>query len=570
MKNKLITFLTCAMLFCCCVFGLSACGTDNNTNADNKNQEILGIYNMYVAHAEENGKQPLNYEEWLESIKGKDGINGKDGVSVIDSYINEDGDLIIVLSNESEINAGNVVEKAVAVESSIRFKTLTVNGNGLYLKVPDSVVEFDFKNEIDVVGNAKYEISFSEYGIGQVLTKKIPLNIGNNHIYIFEFDGDEIVEIYSVNIYRQPIYTVSFETYTTSIDSQKVFEGEFAEIPTESLSFDGYTFMGWDFDFSSPITESLTIKAIWKSNYYTYNDTHHWYSQYNGETKFNYTEHKSDGGKCACGKYLDASSALTYTKTTIDGELAYEVTLYDKDSSIVHVEIPAYYKGAGDEKALPVLVIAEGCFKASGLKSIKLNEGLRYINRTAFCSTNITEIDIPDSVLGQQTSIYPYSGGLYNTFSECNELVSVKIGNGITIIESHTFASCKNLSNVVLGENVQKIGIRAFYECKSLKEIVLPASLNYIPEGEVYTPAVDKVVALNRCFTYASKIYMNITKEELIALTVPLYNRDEITGEVIADNIQRNPGFCEGWSGIADIYYKGEWKYDKDGKPVEL
>ncbi|MBR3804673.1 MAG: leucine-rich repeat domain-containing protein [Clostridia bacterium] len=306
------------------------------------------------------------------------------------------------------------------------------------------------------------------------------------------------------------------------------------------------------------------------SSVYSMNDNYHWRAQTNGTGRTDYAAHKNDKGKCVCGKYYDSSSVLTYTKKTIDGELAYEVSAYDKNSDIVHVEIPSVYKAQGDAQPLPVLVIAEGCFKASELRSIKLNEGLRYINRTAFSSTFITEIDIPDSVLGQQKSVYPYSGGLYNTFGECGSLVRVKIGNGVSIIESHTFASCKNLSEVELGSSVTTIGIRAFYECKSLNEIVLPESVNYIPEGEIFTPAVGYITSLNRCFTYASRIYMNITKEELRDLTVPLYERDRVTGEVIPDNIQRNPGFCEGWAGMADIIYKGEWKYDQNGKPVEI
>lgn len=39
---------------------------------------------------------------------GKNGIDGKDGISVVSSYIAADGNLVLVLSNGNEIDAGNL------------------------------------------------------------------------------------------------------------------------------------------------------------------------------------------------------------------------------------------------------------------------------------------------------------------------------------------------------------------------------------------------------------------------------------------------------------------------------
>ena len=144
------------------------------------------------------------------------------------------------------------------------------------------------------------------------------------------------------------------------------------------------------------------------------------------------------------------------------------------------------------------------------------------------------------------------------------------LGDGIKILGGYVFANCKNLSEVVFGNNIEEIWVRAFYECKSLNEIVLPKSLVYIQEGDIYDKNVGKKVSLNRMFPNASTIYLDITKEEYRALVVPLFERDVVTGEIIPDNIQRKPGYCEGWAGMADILYKGEWAYDANGKPYEL
>lgn len=77
MKNKSLTILISIMLICLCLFGLSAC--DNNQETDNRNQDVVAIYNVYVAHAEESGETPLSYEDWLVSIKGEKGEKGDKG-----------------------------------------------------------------------------------------------------------------------------------------------------------------------------------------------------------------------------------------------------------------------------------------------------------------------------------------------------------------------------------------------------------------------------------------------------------------------------------------------------------
>ncbi|MBR3804672.1 MAG: leucine-rich repeat domain-containing protein [Clostridia bacterium] len=301
---------------------------------------------------------------------------------------------------------------------------------------------------------------------------------------------------------------------------------------------------------------------------YTVNDDYHWRAQLNGTGRTDYAEHENYKGKCVCGKYYDSSEVLTYRKVTILGEEGLEVSAYDKTSSVIHVEIPAYHEFNGE--TLPVLQIGGSCFADSALKSIKLNEGLIYINKQAFRNTFIEEIVIPNSVKGSNPLDYLKSGGLYNTFGGCSNLKRVVMGNGIEVLGGYVFSSCKNLSEITLSSNLSQIGNRDFYECKELKEIVIPSTLIYMPESEIYAPAVEKIVTLNVKFNYARSIYLNITKQDLIDLTVPLYNRDIVTGEKIPDNIQRNPGYCEGWAGFADLYYLGEWIYDENGKPKPI
>lgn len=81
-------------LFVCAIFSLALClcvvfcscqKTDNQTD-----QTVLSeqrkIYNMYVEYATAMGEDVLTYEQWLDSIRGADGIDGQNGKSAYDIW----------------------------------------------------------------------------------------------------------------------------------------------------------------------------------------------------------------------------------------------------------------------------------------------------------------------------------------------------------------------------------------------------------------------------------------------------------------------------------------------------
>ncbi len=76
MRKKLTLILTCVMLVCLALAVFTACDTTNNDNSD---EQILAVYNTYVAQMEEDGETPLSYEQWLKSIKGEKGDKGDKG-----------------------------------------------------------------------------------------------------------------------------------------------------------------------------------------------------------------------------------------------------------------------------------------------------------------------------------------------------------------------------------------------------------------------------------------------------------------------------------------------------------
>ena len=76
---------------------------------------------------------------------------------------------------------------------------------------------------------------------------------------------------------------------------------------------------------------------------------------------------------------------------------------------------------------------------------------------------SITEYTIPDTVRGIGES----------AFSDCKNLKSVVIGNGVEVIEPYAFKECSNLESAIIHGCVNEIRSSAFSSCQNLKSIVI-------------------------------------------------------------------------------------------------
>ncbi|MCL2100966.1 MAG: InlB B-repeat-containing protein, partial [Fibromonadales bacterium] len=77
----------------------------------------------------------------------------------------------------------------------------------------------------------------------------------------------------NVALTQRPSYTVSFNPLggTPTPANQSVLKDSLATEPAEILTRTGYNFKGWDFNFSTPITNHTVINAIWEIIAYTVN-----------------------------------------------------------------------------------------------------------------------------------------------------------------------------------------------------------------------------------------------------------------------------------------------------------
>ena len=138
--------------------------------------------------------------------------------------------------------------------------------NTLSLTVPNAMESISFLDQITVSPQAIWQVSTDMQGIHTVPSKTVPLNVGDNTFYILVTSGNgEGMSLYTVTIRRRPIYTVSFETDGgTAVQAQRIEEDGFATSPTTART--GYTFAKWNYDFSRPIKNDLTVSASWTPN----------------------------------------------------------------------------------------------------------------------------------------------------------------------------------------------------------------------------------------------------------------------------------------------------------------
>lgn len=69
------------------------------------------------------------------------------------------------------------------------------------------------------------------------------------------------------------------------------------------------------------------------------------------------------------------------------------------------------------------------------------------------------------------------------TFMNCNNLQTVKLGEGISYVSEEMFYNCTALKYVSLPNSLQNIGRLAFGVCKSLKALQLPKALDSLGDG---------------------------------------------------------------------------------------
>ena len=357
------------------------------------------------------------------------------------------------------------------LESTMSFKTLSVgeknmDGNiPVYGKVPNAQKTYSFIDEIETVGNTQYVVSLDIYGIQQVATKTIPLNEGDNIVYIIEqLDGNPKA-IYEVTIRRREIYTVSFNANGgTAVSSQKIEEDSLASQPENSTK-KGYVFDKWDFDFTTPITKNIEINSKWNVIHYniSYNLNNGTIEKANPTTytvedtitlsmpiKTGYTGAWDNGNTIEKGSTGDKTFTAFYTI------IVYKIN-YDCGSGSNNSENLIKYTIESETITLKDAYYINADF----VEWQKDNQKITEIPKGSYGDLTLTAVwNQYDVKLKEVDNCYSVIG--LNTNKNDIVIESSYKGKAVTSIGDSAFQNCSGLTNITIPNSVTSIGEYAF------------------------------------------------------------------------------------------------------------
>ncbi len=369
--------------------------------------------------------------------------------------------------------------------SKLTFQTLKVDGDYITGEVSNQTKTFSFLDEVKIHGNADFSVSFDISGTRSIPTKTVNLYEGDNKFYILAtVDGES--KLYIVTIRRRPMYRVIFDTDGgTTVQSQSVEEGTLATSPSPSTK-DGYTFTGWAYDFSKPITENTIITAQWSANSYsikydpdgdgvmnTLIVTYDQYYSLERPTRAGYT---FEGWFNGTTKFSGGTWRLTHD-TTLSPKWktnSYKVTIsanYPMAGDCTGVG--SYAFGSTVTLTVPKTNLGytwQGWFDAYGNK---LSSSTSY--KFTLGASN-TEIQAKWKI-NDEMSDFEFT----STQTTC-EITGVRdktkttyvIPKYVTSVAYKAFQNCNNMTSITIPDNVTSIGSGAFNGCGSLQSITLP------------------------------------------------------------------------------------------------
>ncbi len=132
------------------------------------------------------------------------------------------------------------------------------------------------------------------------------------------------------------------------------------------------------------------------------------------------------------------------------------------------VTVPATIDG------YPVSMLYEGLFaNREDITSVAVESGITVIpNKMFFCCTALEIVTLPTTI----TTIGE------NAFYACASLTNITLPSGLKEIPDGAFCACASLSRITIPRSVERIGDEAFYGCNMLKTVTIPSAVQYVGE----------------------------------------------------------------------------------------
>ena len=491
----------------CLVFGITACKQNSNTK-DNRDKNILAVYDVYVAYAKENGTTPLSYEEWLESIKGKDGTNGVDGKSAYQIWLDnghtgKETDFLNWLKGKDGINGTDGKDGTNGVDGKSAYQIWLDNGH--------TGTETDFLNWLkgkDGVNgtNGKDGVDGQDGQDGNGIKSAV---INNKGELIITLDDGTIINAGQVVAPEKRIDENNKIICKTFEKTDKTIYGKVSN-DTEIFYFtDEIEFIGnasyavyRDFECTDEIISKTVKLAVGDNVFYLIekcgNDSKFYTVTVRRREIYTVTFAVNDGTLLDTAIEVEEDGLVEKENFPSSPRAGYDLAWdYDFTKPITqNTEIistwTAIYIISGNTiirltdygKTLSVLNIPseidgnkltsignDAFHSCTSLANINIPESVTSIGDGAFYScTSLTSMVLPEGI----TSI----GN--NAFWGCCLLTSIVLPDGTTSIGNDTFRECTSLTNINIPQSVTSIGNGAFFWCTSLTSMVLPEGLTSI------------------------------------------------------------------------------------------
>ncbi len=389
-----------------------------------------------------------------------------------------------------------------------------VDNNGK-ISLSNATETYSFINKIQVSDYATWTISTDIYGINTIITKTIPLSIGDNVVYLLITSGDgNNISLYTMTIRRRPIYTVSFNTgIETTVPNQYIEETYCASEPI-AIQRDGYTYI-WNHSFANPILEDTTIDAIWTPNIDTKYKVEYYHQNLENDDFSLIASDTLEGttdtivyANIKSYEHFTLNASLSTLSNNLNGDEStvlkvyydrnsYKVTMSSTDNVTLDNPIDGYYK--------------YGYIIPSNTATFNNYLGYEYLGWYKD-SVYVAEHTIPSFVVSnnveyvakdkirEDISLFTFT----STANECvitglldKTLTNVTLPNYATRINDAAFENSANLSSVIIPGTLIDIGERAFYNCSSLSTLSFEKRSKNISFGQSAFESCNSLFNIN-------------------------------------------------------------------------
>ena len=138
--------------------------------------------------------------------------------------------------------------------------------------VTNATENLDINDYVMVADDSVWSLHTDIAATKVIPSRIVSLECGDNTFYVLVTTPNQRVKLYTLQIRRRPMYTLSFHSWNNSNKVMTMIAEENTFVippePSNPCPFNGYYFAAWDYDFNQPIVGDQTIDPIILPNEY--------------------------------------------------------------------------------------------------------------------------------------------------------------------------------------------------------------------------------------------------------------------------------------------------------------